>query len=61
MTFHKKKAKVSLSPVKVESELKDSIIGVSVQKEKNYTDTMIYLLGLGVAAHLNSNVEESKA
>ena len=58
MTFYKKQAKVMLSPVKVEKELKDSIIGVSVQLKENYTDTMIYLLELGVKAHLDIKVVE---
>ena len=58
MSFYKKEAKVMLSPVKVEKKLKDSIIGVSAQLEKNYTDTMIYLLELGIKAHLDIKVVE---
>lgn len=61
MTFYKKEAKVMLSPVKVQQELKDSIIGVSAQVEKNYTDSMIYLLGLGIDAHLMKNIKDGPA
>lgn len=60
MTFHKKVAKVTLSPVKVHPDLKGSVIAVSNQLEKNYTDTMTYLLQAGIDAHLNSNVEKQK-
>ena len=56
--YYKKKSKVMLSPVKVQQELKDGVIGVSSQKQKNYTDTMIYLLELGINAHLMQNMKD---
>ena len=60
MEFKRKPAKVNLSPLRVEPDLKSQIIAVSNQIDKNYTETMTYLLEAGIKAHLLSNIE-SKA
>jgi len=59
MQFSKKQAKVNLSPVRVEPDLKSQVSAVSLQTGKNYTDTMTYLLESGIRAHLAANVAMS--
>lgn len=56
MEIYRKTAKVTLSPVKVHPDLKGNVISITNDVEKNYTDTMIYLLELGVEAHLKSKI-----
>lgn len=60
MEFTKKKAKVNLSPFRVDPDLKGQVSAVSLQTNKSYSEVMTYLVELGIAAHLNSNVEKQK-
>ena len=60
MEFTKKKAKVNLSPFRVDPDLKGQVSAVSLQTNKSYSEVMTYLVELGIAAHLNGNVEKQK-
>ena len=60
MEFTKKKAKVNLSPFRVDPDLKGQVSAVSLQTNKSYSEVMTYLVELGIAAHLNENVERQK-
>jgi len=60
MEFTKKKAKVNLSPFRVDPDLKGQVSAVSLQTGKSYSEVMTYLVEMGIAAHLNSNVEKQK-
>jgi len=59
--MYKEAAKVKLSPFWVTPEMKANVAVITGELEKNYTNTMIHLIELGIDAHLKNKAAERGA